>query len=256
MDSGFRYIYNFDENDTKILLKGFYSPNCPYTCYKESTINVMISIYKAFDTGIVNGRSVCDFSFGPIIGPLISINDFVEEITFLQSSDASLKELEKWMNKDSDAFDWSSAKHFYKVLKGNSDESEDVEESLRGKTKIVKWDLRNDNYDSKVDIVTCVWGLETYSKNHDDYRGNVRKLAHLIRLKGYFMIYSVLNATQFIIGEDKFHFLSCNESFCCKVLSEEGFDIKHCEKFDREMVTDATDHQGVMFIIAQKMREP
>ncbi|XP_066429047.1 nicotinamide N-methyltransferase-like [Eleutherodactylus coqui] len=258
MDSSCKNICYIDEIITRKMLEGFFSSHTPDSFFKESTRNPMQAIYKTFLTGKVTGKSVNGFCIAPIIVPILAMNDFVQEITLLQSNDAGVKELENWKNKTPNAFDWSRVTEFLKELKENS---ESDEESLRGKTKILKYNLSEDNPADalslpRADIATSIWFLEYISKNHDDYRRCLKKLSNVINLGGYLIVVADINATFLNIGEDKFHILPCDENFYGKVIVEEGFQIKHYEKFDREMISDATDYKAVVFIVAHKVREP
>ncbi|XP_066429044.1 nicotinamide N-methyltransferase-like isoform X2 [Eleutherodactylus coqui] len=260
MDSSCKKMYGVNELDAKTKYTQYFSPYTPYAIIKESTINPMQVIYKAFSTGMVTGRTVIDFCKSPIITHLLAMKDFVHEIKSLHMCNAGVKEIEKWKNKDQDAFNWSHAVGILKELKGNRDKSKDEEEDLRGKLKeILELDF-NKGIDSlclpKADIVTSIWFLDAISKNHDEYRGNLRQLSNLIKCGGYVLIYACINCSYFKVGDIKYHVLSSDESFFRKVISEGGFDIKHFQKLDRLITCDSLDHDGMVFIIAQKVKEP
>ncbi|KAG9463436.1 hypothetical protein GDO78_021732 [Eleutherodactylus coqui] len=210
---------------------------------------------------MVTGRTVIDCSFGPMCHHLLAVKDFIQKITILKLNDASLKELKKWKNKEPDAFDWVHATEFMQEIKGKSDELEDEEEKLREKIdKTLKWDpSKCDPADvlslSKADIVINYGILEMISEDHDEYRRNLRKMSNVIKPGGYFLSYACTNASYLSVGEDKYHVVPCDESFYRKVIREEGFEIKHFQKFGRRMCTDVVDHEGVFFFIAHKVKE-
>ncbi|XP_066430873.1 nicotinamide N-methyltransferase-like [Eleutherodactylus coqui] len=211
-------------------------------------------------TGMVTGRTVIDFCKAPIISHLLAMKDFVQEITILDMNSPGVKEIEKWKNKDPDAFDWSHVVGILKELKGNRNEMEDEEEDLRGKLKNILHLEHCKGIDSlllpKADITTSMWFLDVISKDHDEYRENLRKLCNIIQLGGYLLICTSSNCSYFKVGEHIYHVLSSDESFFRKVISEEGFDIKHFETFDKVMSCDSADHEGMVFIIAHKVKEP
>ncbi|CAJ0963627.1 unnamed protein product, partial [Ranitomeya imitator] len=191
---------------------------------------------------------------------LISVCEFFEEISILKVNDATIKEFELWKNKDPKAFDWAQTSKFFMELKQlSSDGWKEEEESLRGKIKeILKLDLCSDdllNSLPKFDCATSVWGLETISKDHEDFRRNLRKLNKLVKIGGHLLCYADVNSSYFKIGKDKFHLLPCDESFYRKVISEEGFEIKHYENLEKLMDSGIVDHEKVVFIVAQKVRE-
>ncbi|CAN2391649.1 hypothetical protein PRIEUP_LOCUS1689, partial [Pristimantis euphronides] len=255
MDPSCKNIETFDENHAEALLNTFFSPHIPYSVYKELTINMKRALYNVFKAGEITGKTMIDLRAGPIIAHLLTIKDFVQETTLLVVNDGTLKALKKWKNKDKGCFDWSHAAEFLKLLKGKSHEMQDEEESLRGKiVKIIKWELGEDPVDlPKVDIVTSVWGLEKISRDHEAYRRNLRSFTNFVKPGGYFLLYAIINGSFYKVGKDKFHFLPCDERFYRKVINEEGFEIKHCEKFKREMISDATDHEEMVFFIACKV---
>ncbi|XP_066429046.1 nicotinamide N-methyltransferase-like [Eleutherodactylus coqui] len=261
MDSSCKKIYCSHELDAKNLFDTFLSAHVPYSFAKEITLNVVNSFSKAFSTGMVTGRTAIDCSAGPIFYHLLPMSD-VQEITVLKLNDASLKEIKKWRNKEPDAFDWTHATETLQELKGKSDELEDEEEKLRGKIgKILKWDPSEGSPADalslpKADIVTNIMILESISKDEDEFRCNLRKMCDVMNPRGYLLSYSPCNASYLNVGEDKFHLLPCDEKFYRKLFSEEGLEIKHLFKFDRVMRTDAIDHEGSIFIIAQKLKEP
>ncbi|XP_069601067.1 nicotinamide N-methyltransferase-like [Ranitomeya imitator] len=260
MDPCLTLYYPKYEINPKMYLEEYFSQHVPFSTFKESTINMQRCFYKAFKSGLVSGKTLIDFSQGPIIMHLISVCDFFEEISILKVNDATIKEFELWKNKDPKAFDWTQTSKLFMELKQlSSDGWEEEEEILRGKIKeILKLDLCNDDLLKslpKFDCATSVWGLETFSKDHEDYRRNLRKLNKLIKNGGYLLFYACINASYFKIGNNKFHMLSCDESFYRKVISEEGFEIKKYENLDKLMNSGAVDHERVVFIIAQKVRE-
>ncbi|XP_066429052.1 nicotinamide N-methyltransferase-like [Eleutherodactylus coqui] len=287
MSSSCKKVYGIDAVDHQNLIKQFFSPHVPYSIFMESTISRIRSVYKAFSTGIATGKTLIDFCHVPILIHLFPIKDFVENITLVQINDNGVQEIEKWLNKHPDACDWSHTAGFLKEFKGirtlgyptgpkspgspspldqpnqlqRSDESDDEEETTRAKIKVLKWDLSDDNPAEalslpKADIVTCMWFLEAISRNHDEYRRNLRNISTAIKPEGFLMMQSNLNSSYFKVGEETFHYLPCDESFHRKMLCEEGFAIKHCEMFDRVINTDEADHEGGMFIVAQKVRGP
>ncbi|CAN2391331.1 hypothetical protein PRIEUP_LOCUS1370 [Pristimantis euphronides] len=262
MDTSCKKMYGLDEFDTRTLLETYFSLHSPYSIVKETTLNMIQLLYKAFTTGLINGRTLIDLSLGPIIAHLLAIKDFVQEITILEVNEAGLKELEDWKNKNPDGFDWSHVAKILKEFKGNSDESDDEEENLRKKiVNILKCDFNKD-YPAgslplpRADIVTSIWGLDVICRDHEDYRRHLRKLSNLINLGGYLIIYGDVNASYFTVGEHKYHVFTCDRSFYPKILSEEGFEIKHFESFGRLMHVKCVDHEEIVFIIAQKLKEP
>ncbi|XP_069832246.1 nicotinamide N-methyltransferase-like [Dendropsophus ebraccatus] len=260
MDPHVNLYYPNHEVDAKKYLQDYYSQHVPYSVFKESTINMMRCFYNALNSGLVSGKTLIDISFGSIIVNLLSICEFFQEISIVKFYDADIRELELWRNKDPDAFDWTPILKLFREFKGmSSDRWSEEEENLRGKIKkIMKWEFTEDNLtDSvsppKADCATSIWALELISKDHEEYKRNLRKFSKLIKLGGYLLLYTDINCTYFKIGEDKFQLLPCDENFCRKVLSEEGLEIEHFENLEKVMGCDLVDHEGIVFIVARKL---
>ncbi|XP_069601069.1 indolethylamine N-methyltransferase-like isoform X2 [Ranitomeya imitator] len=262
MDPCLKLHYPSHEADVRIMLQDYFSQYVPYSVFKESTMNMLRCFYQVFSSGLVSGKTLIDISLGPIIIQLLSVCEFFEEISILKCGDASIKELELWKNKDPEAFDWTHTSKLFMEIKGASrDGWQDAEEMLRRKMKhLVKCDFTKTNPTNpfalpRADCVTCVWGLEMISRDHEEYRITLRKISNMIKLGGHILIYTDINASYFIVGQDKYHLLNCDDSFLRKTLTDEGFAIVHYENMEREACTDRLDHEQKAFIVACKVME-
>ncbi|CAN2391332.1 hypothetical protein PRIEUP_LOCUS1371 [Pristimantis euphronides] len=255
MESGTINMYPFSKVDAKDIFDTYFSSNCSFSMIKETTTNMIQAFHNAFASGLVCGDSVLDLSFGPIIYPHLAINEFVKEFIMVELNDCCTKLSEQWMNKDPNACDWSHTIDILSSITGLSDPSEDEEDNLRDKIRqVCKWNHGDDPLPvQQCDVGMSIWGLDILSKNHEEYRKNLRKLCEVIKPGGYILIYGSVNATYFKIGKEKLHYLKCDESFYRKVLCEEGLDIKHCETFPRVMKCDTVDHEGILFMVCQKV---
>ncbi|KAM4053435.1 nicotinamide N-methyltransferase-like [Anomaloglossus baeobatrachus] len=262
MDPCLKLHYPSHEANVKMLLQEYFYQNAPYSFYKESTMNMLRCFYKVFSSGLISGKTLIDISLGPIIVHLLSVCEFVEEISILKCNDASITELELWRNKDPEAFDWThTSKLFMELKEANRDGWQDAEEMLRRKMiHIVKCDFSKTNPTNpfalpRADCVTCIWALEVISRDHEEYRIILRKMSNLLKLGGHLLIYTDINASYFMIGQDKYHLLTCDDDFFRKAITEEGFAIVQYDNIEREALTDRLDHEKKAFIVACKVME-
>ncbi|XP_069832450.1 indolethylamine N-methyltransferase-like [Dendropsophus ebraccatus] len=262
MDPCLNLYYPNHEVNARILLLDYYSQHVPYSIFKETTMNMMKCFYKVFNSGLISGETLIDISVGPIIVHLLSLSEFFEEISILEVSDSSIRELELWRSKDPDAFHWTHTSKLLMELKGISrDGWEDAEEMLRRKVKrVVKCDFSKNNPTNpfalpRADCVTCIWGLEMLSRDHDEFRINLRKLSNLIKLGGHLLVYADINASYFMVGDCKYHLLNLDDGFLRQTLIDEGFAIVHYENLEREACTDRLDHVLKAFVVARKVME-
>lgn len=262
MDPCLKLYYPSHEVNARMLLQDYFSQHVPYSIFKESTINMMRCFYKVFSSGMVNGKTLIDISLGPIIVHLLAICEFFEEISILKFNDDSIRELELWMNKNPDAFDWTHTSKLFMELKGISrDGWQDAEEMLRRKVKhIVKCDFSKSNPTNpfalpRADCATIIWGLEMLSRDHDEFRITLRKVSNLVKLGGHLLMYVDIDASHFTIGADKYHLLNLDDNFLRKTLIDEGFSVVHYENLEREACTDWLDHAQKAFVVACKVME-
>ncbi|XP_069832453.1 nicotinamide N-methyltransferase-like [Dendropsophus ebraccatus] len=258
MDLNVTLYYPDREANDKKLLQDYFSKDVPYSVFKESTINMMRCFYNVAKSGLVTGKTLIEICIGSNIIPPLSLYEFFQDISIVKLNEADVKQLELWRNKDPDAFDWTPTLKLFREFKGmSSDGWAEEEENLRDKIKkVTKWEFTEDSMPlSKADCVTSISILELISKDHEDYRRNLKKLAKLIKVGGYLLSYTIINCTFFKIGEDKFYSLRCDESFCRKVLDEEGFEIEQFEKLEKVMSPDLADFENIVFIVARKVKE-
>ncbi|XP_056409868.1 indolethylamine N-methyltransferase-like [Hyla sarda] len=263
MDPCLDLYYPNHEVNARTLLLDYFSQHVPYSIFKETTVNMMRCFYKVFSSGLVSGETLIDLSVGPAIVHLLSVCEFLEEISILKFSDGAIRELELWRHKDPEAFVWTHTLKLFMELKEMSrDGWQDAEEMLRRKVKrVVPCDFSKDNPTNpfalpRADCVTCVWGLEMLSRDNDEFRITLRKTSNLIKLGGHLVIYANINASYFMVGDCKYHLLNLDDSFLRQTLIDEGFAIVHHENLEREACTDRLDHVQMSFVVARKVMEP
>ncbi|KAM4652105.1 nicotinamide N-methyltransferase-like [Discoglossus pictus] len=221
----------------------------------------MKQLHKELAKGHIKGDTLIDISAGPIINQLFPICDFFKEITILEHTDSCIKELEMWMNNESDAFDWSHAATFVCELEGKSDQLQRKEEQLRRKVKqILKFDLSKENPTDpielqKADCVLSVWGLSVLSMDHDGKSRDIKKISAMLKLGGHFLLVGGFNATFYMLGDHKYHTLTYNEEFLRKILGEAGFTLECIEMSESNISNDIIDVDIIYFASAIKDRE-
>ncbi|XP_075044393.1 nicotinamide N-methyltransferase-like [Mixophyes fleayi] len=261
MDSRMIKYYHVDGFNPTTLLDAYFSPKTTDCFFQESTKSLMSFLHKAFASGFIKGKTLIDISLGPTIFQLLPVYEFFEKITILEFHDFCIKELEKWKNKDADAFDWTHTLTIMAELKGISDGWQEREDLLRSKVKqIVKCDFSKYNPTDpvllpKASCVMCIWGLDIISKDKDTYCKNLKKISSLVKLQGFLIIYGAINASYFMIGDHKYHLLTYDDHFLRMALSDEGFKIEYYEDLHRTTTSDLVDLEKIVFIVAQKVCE-
>ncbi|MEE6484638.1 hypothetical protein FKM82_013955 [Ascaphus truei] len=172
--------YHDEEFDAKNLMETY--AGADKTDTKEELLHYPLrELFKILTPGCVRGDTLIDLSIGTSIFQLLTASDYFKEIIMLESSDVSIREIEKWLKKEPGAVDRSHAAMFVCELEGKSDGWEEKEEKLRRAIKrVVKCDFTKANPLDPVvvpqaDVLISVWYLEAASKDHNSYLSNLKK---------------------------------------------------------------------------------
>ncbi|XP_063287775.1 nicotinamide N-methyltransferase-like [Pelobates fuscus] len=252
--------YHDEECDHHLLLETYVGHE--KTDSKEELMNMPLQkIFEVLSSGTVKGETLIDLTIAPAFGHLLVAADFFKEIFILDSSDSSLKETEKWLNKEPGAIDWSHAAHFSCELKGVSEHLEAEEEKVRSIVKrCLKWDPTNDNPLGSVvlpqaDCAVSGWYFDVTCKDRDSYRNSFKKILSLVKVGGHLILFAVFNGTYYTIGDHRFSLLNYNEEFVKEVLLDNGYTTVICEVFESKLNTDLVDYKQIGYIVARKERE-
>ncbi|KAM8927190.1 nicotinamide N-methyltransferase-like [Pelodytes ibericus] len=259
MDSSSLKHYHRDHFDAKTFLNTYFSTSSHKTMYKEVFLFPMHQLIKYLDSAHISGDTLIDCSVGPTIFHMLPICEHFKDIIILETSDACITEMEKWMNKEADAFDWSHASKVTKELKRPSHDLEEIEEDLRRRIKrILQYDFTKTNPAvvlQGADCVLSLFVLNAVSKDHDAYCQNLRQLSCMLKLGGHLLLFGAFHANHYMVGEHKFHKLNYDEVFIRKALGDTGFSIEHFETTKREEPNEFSNYEQVWFISAVKRRE-
>ncbi|KAM4641314.1 indolethylamine N-methyltransferase-like [Discoglossus pictus] len=261
MDPRPRKMYHEDEFDTNEMVDTYFSSKADKIILEEIVCIAMRQLHRELGSGRIKGNTLIDLTVGPNIFHLFTMCEFFKDITVLETNDMCIKELEKWINMSPDALDWSHASKFIAELEGNSAGWQKKEETLKQSIKqILKCNFAKANPTDpvvlpKVDCLVTAWALEMVSKDQDQYSKNLKKFSRWLKLGGHLILFGVLNASFYRVGEHKFHFATYNEDFIRKAFGDAGYVIKCFEMNERKMDIDIADHEHIVFITALKERE-
>ncbi|CAH2316844.1 nicotinamide N-methyltransferase-like, partial [Pelobates cultripes] len=220
-----------------------------------------VFVFSATNKSIVKGETLIDLTGGAAFCQLMVMSDFFKEVTILDSSDLTLKEMEKWLNKEPGAVDWSHAAEISCELKGVSELVEAEEEKVRRIVKrCLKWDPTNDNPLGSIvlpqaDCAISVTYFDIACKDHESYRNSFRKFSSLLKVGGHLILFGLFNATYYMIGDHRFSFLNYNEDFVKEVLQDNGYITVIFEVYESKLNTHLIDHDRIGYIVARKERE-
>ncbi|CAH2316842.1 nicotinamide N-methyltransferase-like [Pelobates cultripes] len=241
--------YHDEEFDHHLIIETYVGRDKTDT-KEELLISTLQKVFQCLCSvickGIVKGETLIDLTIGATFCQLMVMSDFFKEITILDSSDRTLNEMEKWLNKEPGAVDWSHAAEISREMKGVSPRHllhnaahklvEAEEEKVRRIVKrCLKWDPTNDNPLGSVilpqaDCAISIWYFDIACKDHENYRNSFRKFSSLVKVGGHLILFAFFNATYYTIGDHRFSFLNYNEDFVKEALRDNGFLMFRCHQ--------------------------
>ncbi|KAM4651559.1 indolethylamine N-methyltransferase-like [Discoglossus pictus] len=217
-------------------------------------------LHETFTTGGVKGDTLIDIGSGPTIYHLLSACGAFKNIITSDFLPQNTAEVEKWLNKDPSAFDWTPIIRFVCNLEGNSENWKRKEETLRKSVKqVIKCDVTKKNplephVLPPADCVISCLCLEVPCKDIDDFRDILKNLKCLIKPGGHLIVLSSLNCSFWYSGKTCFSSVSMNKESIERVFSEAGYEIEKMvvEPRSETIGKDICDYDGYYYIHVRK----
>ncbi|XP_077106058.1 nicotinamide N-methyltransferase-like isoform X2 [Ranitomeya variabilis] len=211
--------------------------------------------------GGIRGDTLLDFGSGPTIYQLLSACEVFDKIIVSDFLEQNRAELQKWLKKDPDAFDWTHIIKFVCELEGNREDYEKKAEKLRSKVKeVLKCDaLKRNPYDPvvvpPVDCLLSCLCLEVACKDIKSFCEVLKNFKDLIKPGGHIVLISALNATYYHVGKTYFGSMSTKKEELEAAFKEAGYQIEktvYTPRMDKSMM-EVTDYQTNYFILARNI---
>ncbi|XP_073459220.1 nicotinamide N-methyltransferase-like isoform X2 [Aquarana catesbeiana] len=250
-----------DEFGALAYCKAYYDPK-QETYAREWVDFALQNFHEVFTSGCIKGDLLIDFGGGPTIYQLLSACEVFKNIISSDFVENNRAEVEKWLRKDPDAFDWTPIVKMVCELEGNSDSEscKKKEEKLRRTvTKVLTCDALKKNPFEPVKmpqadcIISCLC-LETPCKDVETFTNALRNLKALIKPGGHIVIQSVLNCSYYYVGKKRFFCLAITKEELEKAYRDAGYEIVKLKAIPltEKLSLDLTDENGYYFIHARK----
>ncbi|XP_063291694.1 nicotinamide N-methyltransferase-like [Pelobates fuscus] len=251
-----RYINEFDPKD---YYETYYNPTSG-ALVGEWTHFVIKNLHEIFSTGEIVGDTLIDFGAGPAIYDLLSACEVYKNIITSDFLEQNRVELNKWLKKDPEAFDWTPVVKLVCELEGNSDNCEKKEEKLRKAVKrVLSCDaLKKNPFEPIVlepadCLVSCLC-LESPCVDAAAYCHTLKNFMDLLKPGGHIIIQSVLNSTFYYVGNKRFSSLTMTKEEIETAFKEAGYEIKRMDVVPREDRSrmDLSDFKNYYCVLARK----
>ena len=243
--------------------------NQSFSAMKEnSRVEFLLKCLADFYTkGPISTKSnlcILDYGCGPSLPFSISAASKASEIVLADYSAPNREHLQKWMDRDASAHDWTPCfKHVVQTLEGDSaDEASKREEEFRCKVKaVVACDIFEDKFIDEsfmgtYDVVMSFLCLETAYKDFEGYQSGVAKLVSLVKKGGYLLLYSTRRENSdegfYLVDGIKYPDLALKRDAVVKTIEQNGLVIE-IEEYKPTPPHPEGDSDGFLFLGACKM---
>ncbi|XP_077996509.1 indolethylamine N-methyltransferase-like [Glandiceps talaboti] len=180
---------------------------------------------------ISDGGRLLELGGGPCINRLIPLIKLSSEIVFAEYTESSRKEVQKWLDKDPDAYDWSRHFKYIAELQKNGNTWQDLEEEMRQKMKdVIFGDVLQENPLAPkeyppFDTILTASVLEAACSDNQSYEHCVKILASLLKPGGVVIQWGRLGGSFYKVGNKKFYAIDVDEEFVTSAFEKAGFEI-------------------------------
>lgn len=186
---------------------------------------------KAF-RGLPAGGTLLDFGSGPTIYSLISAAVYVREIHMCDFLETNLAEVNRWLQDDAAAYDWTE--FFEAALRlenGDLDLARRIGERealIRSRvTRATRCDLGLATPLGQVvapyDVLVTSFNAESATDDVEEWRSFLRNIASLLKPGGRLVMTALKGTTSYAVGSRNFPAVSIDEEELRQALVETGF---------------------------------
>ena len=200
------------------------------------------SFHKAFLRIPSQSLKILEYGTGPVVMNSISAAAHSSELVWSDYSEKNLETLQKWLEKDPTAFNWSPFfDNVVKKLEGKSEkEAREREEVVRRVVKVAHCDIYADppiqkEFQGLYDVVIDSFCLICACYTKEKLKIGLSKLFGLLKVGGTFMMCAIEMRTtvtsEYAAGSGKFPYLGVTGEYLEMVLKELGLtdiNVQRC----------------------------
>uniref|UniRef100_A0A8C4SX19 Zgc:64002 n=1 Tax=Erpetoichthys calabaricus TaxID=27687 RepID=A0A8C4SX19_ERPCA len=229
--------------------------------FEGSQLSFTLStLCQAFASGHITGKLLIEIGSGPTLHNALIASEYFQEIIMSDYTECNRKEIEKWLRRESGAYDWSHVSKFICDIEGKRSTIEEREEKTRSVIKqVLKCDVTQINPFHPIvlepaDCLLTSLCLEVACKDQEAYQNALGNIATLLKPGGTLIMIGVLKETFYRLGKYKYSCLCIDQNFVKSALQKQGFVI---QKFEAKPGPDKAtnimfDFEEIFVLVAQK----
>lgn len=183
-------------------------------------------------------NNAIDFGAGPTLFSALTLEPYIKNLDIAEYLPQNIKEIQNWIDKDSEAFDWTYwASYVLRKQIGSSKKSQIEErfESLRSKMRDIfigdattNWPT-SDKDNKRYDLVVSLFCAESITESKKEWKRNLHNILKLAAPHGTVLISALRNCSSYKVGKSNFPATPINEFDLEVAIRESSLKIKRLD---------------------------
>lgn len=196
---------------------------------------VQHELHSIFQSDLVQGKTLVDVGTGPNVIPSLLASSRCNDIVLSDLVEGNRLELNKWLNKDEDAVDWTVRAEQVAALEGYSDVKKGALEILErtrfAVRKVVPCDVLEpgvlpEEHRETFDVVFSAGCLESAAADHESFRRVVCNVATLAKPGGLLVLVGMGGSKGYPVGTVEFPQANVTEDVIKGAVTDAGLQMK------------------------------
>ncbi|XP_040072240.1 nicotinamide N-methyltransferase-like [Ixodes scapularis] len=217
-------------------------------------------LHNFFQLDLIQGETLLDLGSGPVVFSLLIASIKFKHIVLSDLVEGNRLELNKWINDEEDAIDWSHAAEQIAAVEGKIDIKkgalEIIERTRSAIRKVVPCDVLEPGvlpmeHRETFDVVISNGCLDAAAADHESFRRVICNVAPLVKPGGLLVIIGAGGVKSYSVGTVNFPHANLTENVLKEAVTDAGFQI---ERFRPKKLSSFVGNEEVfMFnLVARK----
>ncbi|KAG0415444.1 hypothetical protein HPB47_007386 [Ixodes persulcatus] len=196
------------------------------------------------------GETLLEVGSGPMVWCSLVASSRFKHIVLSDIAECNRLELEKWLNKDKDAIDWTTRAEEVADLEGYSDKKKGAVEILKRTRsairKVVPCDVLEpgvlpEEHRETFDVVLSSGCLDSATADHESFRRALRNVGALANSGGLLVLVGFGGLKSYPVGNVDFPHANLTEDALDQAVADAGFQTKLYESVPLGAIMDSPE---------------
>ncbi|KAM7313212.1 indolethylamine N-methyltransferase-like [Ixodes scapularis] len=228
--------------------------------FGKYSVSQIEQVHSFFQSDLIHGETLLDVGSGPVVFTSLIASSKFKHIVLSDLVEGNRLELNKWINNEEDAIDWSHAAEQIAAVEGNSDIKKGalqiIERTRSAIRKVVPCDVLEPGvlpmeHRETFDVVISNGCLDAAAADHESFRRVICNVAPLVKPGGLLVIVGAAGIKSYPVGTANFPHANLTENVLKEAVTDAGFQIKRYRS--KELPSSGENSEVFMFnLVARK----